>query len=112
MPIQQNVALASLGRLRAAGLLSSSCRPGRSPSPADVEVSVMRDPNARQATALSRQDVELLRLLAQGLTLCSVARRVRTSERTVRRRTKDICDRLGVTASIQAVVWAARRGLV
>jgi DNA-binding NarL/FixJ family response regulator len=63
-------------------------------------------------TELSRQDVELLRLLARGLPLESVARRLGTSERTVRRRTKAICDRLGVTAPIEAVVWAARQGLV
>ena len=61
---------------------------------------------------LSSQDVELLRLLAQGLPLGSVARRLRTSERTVRRRTRAICNRLGVGASIQAVVWAAHEGLL
>jgi DNA-binding NarL/FixJ family response regulator len=61
---------------------------------------------------LSRQDIELLRLLAAGLPLDAVARRLNTSERTVRRRVKAICDRLGVGSSIQAVVWAARRGLV
>jgi DNA-binding NarL/FixJ family response regulator len=61
---------------------------------------------------LSRQDVELLRLLAGGLPLDAVARRLNTSERTVRRRVKAICDRLGYTSSIQAVVWAARQGLV
>jgi DNA-binding NarL/FixJ family response regulator len=64
------------------------------------------------ATELSRQDVELLALLARGLPLDAVARRLDTSERTVRRRVKAICDRLGFTTSIQAVVWAARRGLV
>ena len=61
---------------------------------------------------LSHQDVELLRLLAQGLPLGSVARRMRTSERTVRRRTRAICNRLSVGASIQAVVWAAHQGLL
>jgi DNA-binding NarL/FixJ family response regulator len=64
------------------------------------------------AGPLSSQDVELLRLLAQGLPLGSVARRLRTSERTVRRRTRAICHRLGVGASIQAVVWAAQEGLL
>jgi DNA-binding NarL/FixJ family response regulator len=63
-------------------------------------------------TQLSSQDVELLRLLAGGLPLYAVARRMNTSERTVRRRVKSICDRLGLSSSIQAVVWAARRGLV
>lgn len=63
-------------------------------------------------STLSREDVELLRLLASGLPLEAVARRMNTSERTVRRRVKAICDRLGFTTSIQAVAWAARQGLV
>lgn len=61
---------------------------------------------------LSRDDLTLLRLLAQGLPLEVVARRMRTSDRTVRRRAKGICDRLGVGAPIEAVVWAAKRGLL
>lgn len=65
-----------------------------------------------EAPALSREDVALLGLLAQGLPLDAVARRLRMSERTVRRRIRDICDRLGVGAPIQAVVWAARRGIL
>jgi len=74
----------------------------------------MADPVAAHdvPARLTRQDVELLRLLARGLPLDAVARRLNTSERTVRRRIKAICERLGVGASIQAVVWAARRGLV
>jgi DNA-binding NarL/FixJ family response regulator len=63
-------------------------------------------------SALSGPEVELLRLLGQGLPCDAVARRLHTSERTVRRRTKAICDRLEVTASIEAVVWAAHRGLI
>jgi len=61
---------------------------------------------------LTREEAELLRLLSQGLPLESVALRLRTSQRTVRRRVKGICDRLGVNSSIQAVVWAAQRGLI
>jgi DNA-binding NarL/FixJ family response regulator len=75
----------------------------------------MADPSPatpRWAAELSRQDVELLKLIAGGLPLDAVARRMNTSERTVRRRVKAICDRLGFTSSIEAVVWAARRGLV
>jgi DNA-binding NarL/FixJ family response regulator len=61
---------------------------------------------------LSNDDVELLRLLAEGMPIGAVARHLRTSERTVRRRTRQICDRLEVTTSIQAVVWAAHRGIL
>jgi DNA-binding NarL/FixJ family response regulator len=71
----------------------------------------MGSPRA-EAPPLSREEVALLGLLAQGLPLDAVARRLRVSERTVRRRTRDICDRLGVGAPIQAVVWAARRGIL
>lgn len=71
----------------------------------------MGSPRA-EAPPLSREEVALLGLLAQGLPLDTVARRLRVSERTVRRRTRDICDRLGVGAPIQAVVWAARRGIL
>jgi DNA-binding NarL/FixJ family response regulator len=72
----------------------------RSPAPAGL------------ATELSHQDVELLKLLAGGLPLDAVARRMGKSERTVRRRVRGICDQLGLGTSIQAVAWAARRGLV
>ena len=75
----------------------------------------MADPSAAPvglATELSYQDVELLRLLAGGLPLDAVARRMGKSERTVRRRVRGICDQLGLGTSIQAVAWAARRGLV
>ncbi|MFJ6197381.1 helix-turn-helix domain-containing protein [Micromonospora sp. NPDC092111] len=61
---------------------------------------------------LGEADLRLLRLLAAGLPLETVARRSGLSERTVRRRVRAICDRLGVTAPIQAVVWAARRGML
>ncbi|TDC38199.1 response regulator transcription factor [Micromonospora sp. 15K316] len=61
---------------------------------------------------LDAEDLRLLRLMATGLPLETVARRTGLSERTVRRRVRAICDRLGVTARIQAVVWAARRGLL
>jgi DNA-binding NarL/FixJ family response regulator len=75
----------------------------------------MADPSAAPAglaAELSHQDVELLRLLAGGLPLDAVARRMGKSERTVRRRVRGICDQLGLGTSIQAVAWAARRGLV
>jgi DNA-binding NarL/FixJ family response regulator len=63
-----------------------------------------------ETRALSGDDIALLRLLAEGMPIEAVARRLSTSERTVRRRTRQICDRLGVGAPIQAVVWAAHHG--
>lgn len=63
-------------------------------------------------STLDEEDIEVLRLLAEGLPVESVARRLAVSERTVRRRTRSICDRLEVNAPIQAIVWAAQRGLL
>ena len=60
---------------------------------------------------LSSDDVTLLALLASGLPTEAVARRLGLSERTVRRRTRIICDRVGVTTTVEAVAWAARRHL-
>lgn len=61
---------------------------------------------------LSCDDLELLRLLAGGLSLESVSRRMEISERTVRRRLRALCDRLGVDTPIEAIVWAVRRGMI
>jgi DNA-binding NarL/FixJ family response regulator len=72
------------------------------------------DPAARRTwrAPLDPEDIRLLELLGRGLPAESVARHLGLSERTVRRRTRAICDRLGVSTAIEAVVWAARRGLV
>ena len=61
---------------------------------------------------LERHELDLLQRLAEGLPLEAIARRLELSDRTVRRRLRAICDRLGFATPIQAVVWAARRGLV
>ncbi|WP_217634925.1 LuxR C-terminal-related transcriptional regulator [Micromonospora pattaloongensis] len=61
---------------------------------------------------LDAEDLRLLALLGEGMPVSSVARRVSMSDRTVRRRIRAICEQLGVKATVQAIVWAARRGLV
>jgi len=71
----------------------------------------MGSPRA-ECPSLSGEDGVLLGLLAEGLPLDAVARRLCTSERTVGRRVRHICDRLGRRTPIQAVVWAAQRGIL
>jgi DNA-binding NarL/FixJ family response regulator len=61
---------------------------------------------------ISHDELQLLRLLATGLPVEAVARRLELSERTVRRRTRAACDRLGFGTAVEAIVWAARRGLL
>lgn len=62
--------------------------------------------------SLDDEDLRLIRLLATGLSMEAVARRLVLSERTVQRRTKAICDGLGFGTRVEAIVWAARRGLL
>lgn len=61
---------------------------------------------------LGEEECRLLELLAEGLPLEAVARRLNLSERTVRRRTRALCDRIGVPNAVQAVVWAVRAGIL
>lgn len=61
---------------------------------------------------LSRDDVRLLAVIATGIPIASVAGRLEISDRTVRRRVRVICEALGVKTMIEAVAWAARRGLI
>jgi len=60
----------------------------------------------------SARDLEIMRLLVDGLTLESIARRLDVSERTVRRRLQATADALGVDSTLQAIVEAVRRGLI
>lgn len=61
---------------------------------------------------LTDDDVAVLRLLSRGLTTDAVARELGVSDRTLRRRVRLICDRLGVKTPIEAVVLAARSRLI
>ena len=64
------------------------------------------------AERLATDQLEILRLLAQGLTVETVARRLEMSERTVRRKVRAVADELGVDSTIEAVVWAVRQHLI
>lgn len=62
--------------------------------------------------ALDASDLRILQLVADGHQIEVVAQRLNLSSRTVRRRTKAMCDRLDARAPIQVAVWAARQGLI
>ncbi|MCM3516767.1 MULTISPECIES: LuxR C-terminal-related transcriptional regulator [Nocardioides] len=57
-------------------------------------------------------ELAVLALVARGLTVTAVARRLEISERTVRRRLRTAADDLGVDSTIEAVVAAVRRQLI
>jgi DNA-binding CsgD family transcriptional regulator len=69
------------------------------------------DPVLAQATdAPTPQELDVLRLLVQGLTQEAIARTLDLSVRTVRRRIADVSARLGAASLSQAVHEATQRG--
>ena len=71
-----------------------------------------RLPSSSPMPELAEDDTKLLSLVADGLVLDAIARRLNLSERTVRRRIRALCDRIGVDTPVQAVVWAVRVGIL
>ncbi|MEV4299231.1 hypothetical protein [Microbispora rosea] len=65
-----------------------------------------------ERAGLTEEDLLLLAELAKGVTADRVGRSLDVSGRTVRRRLRCICDRIGVATAIEAVAWAARRRLI
>ena len=62
--------------------------------------------HASDQVALTEDDHVLLAALALGHTLESVAHDMDISVRTLRRRIRSVCSRLGVANHVQAIVWA------
>lgn len=61
---------------------------------------------------LADDELEVLRLMAEGLTVEAVARRLEVSERTVRRKARAACASVGVDTTVEAIVWAVRHHLL
>jgi len=64
------------------------------------------------ASPLTRRELEVLRLTAQGLSKPRIAHMLGISQNTVKRHVVNIFNKLGVNDRAQAAVWAARQGLV
>lgn len=61
---------------------------------------------------LTKREVEVLRLLAQGLSKPRIAGVLNISPNTVKRHVDNIFNKLGVNDRTQAAIWAARQHLV
>jgi DNA-binding CsgD family transcriptional regulator len=67
---------------------------------------------AAQAPSLSDREIEVLRLVAQGLTNKEVANALDISAKTVGHHLEHIYDKLGATTRAGATVSAVRAGLL
>lgn len=64
------------------------------------------------ASGLSTRELDVLRLVAEGLSNRDVALRLHISENTVKNHLRSVHDKLGVTSRTEAVVTAVRNGLL
>lgn len=67
---------------------------------------------AADEPVLTDDELAVLRLMAEGQTVESVARRLDVSERTVRRKVRSVCATIGVDTTVEAIVWAVRNRLI
>ena len=61
---------------------------------------------------LTERELEVLRLVAQGLDSQAIAQRLHISERTERNHVANILRKLGVHSRLQALIFCLRHGLV
>ncbi len=66
---------------------------------------------AQEGEPLSSREMEMLSLVAQGLTNKEVASRFSISENTVKYHMKNILDKLHLENRAQVIAWAAQRGV-
>lgn len=69
-------------------------------------------PAAEAAAALTRRELEILRLMMQGLNTAKVAERLHVSPATVRNHVQNIFGKLGVHSRLEAVAYATRHRLL
>lgn len=67
---------------------------------------------ARSESGLSDQELQVLRMIADGATNKEIAEKLFWSEVTVKRKVQDILEKMGVANRAQAVAEAGRRGLL
>ena len=67
---------------------------------------------SKAKTTLTPRELDVLRLLAEGLTHAQVGRRLQISAETARTHLRKACERLGVTTRTSAVARALRLGLI
>ena len=69
-------------------------------------------PRAAGKAELTARQIEILRLVAQGLSNPEIAVRLRLSDHTVKRHVANLLTRLGLPSRAAAVAYAAQHGLL
>ena len=80
--------------------------------PQAVDGAPVRAGPSRQTESLSPREIEVLRLMAEGLSNKNIAWRLSISEHTVKFHVNSIFSKLGVSTRTEAVMLGVRQGLV
>ena len=68
--------------------------------------------SAEAVTVLTPRELDVLKLVAQGLSNADIARRLVLSEHTVHRHLANILRKLNLSSRAAAAAWSVRTGLV
>jgi two-component system NarL family response regulator len=113
-PLSRGLAARLLAEFgRAPGAPTATPLSAPSPTPAGPTDPPPIEPGStdQQASGLTRRQVEVLRLVAAGLTYKEVAAQLAMSERTVRYHMSEMIDRLHLQHRSQLLAYAGRMGL-
>ena len=80
--------------------------------PVRVPTPFMRDEAAVEALGITPRELEILELIAAGLSTREIAERVFVSENTVKTHSRRLFDKLGAKRRTQAVQLGKERGLI
>ncbi len=72
---------------------------------------VSAPPAAEPATELTPRELEVLRLIARGMSNKEIARELVTSERTIKGHVSNVLSKLGLADRTQAALYAVREGI-
>jgi DNA-binding CsgD family transcriptional regulator len=79
---------------------------------ASAPLKAMRAPDGKALSTLSDRELEVVRLVAEGLSNKEISSRLKLSDKTVKNHISHILAKMNLTARTQVAVYAIRAGLV